>query len=411
MAATAELRLGPRPLPLHLTSVIASWLSSSGASALLSSGSLPWKPELAERAARLSDALDGVEPDRFVRAVERAGRARFGRFMDGVLTYRRLPRPPRPPEPPTVWRDGAARLLDFAPDAPRGRPAALIVPSLVNRWYVLDLALDRSLVRALAAAGVRPLVLDWDQPGEEERDFTLTDYVCGPLEAAIARAGEIAGTRPGLVGYCMGGLLALAAALRRPADLKHLTLLATPWDFHTDPLVARRMAVAAPGLGIAIEGLDGLPVDALQAMFAGVDPWSVPRKFDAFARKAARDPEDPGVLAFLALEDWLNDGVNLARAVARECVVGWYGRNSPPRGRWRIAGRRVDPRALELPAMVMIAGRDRIVPPDSSRPLADMLPNAVSLTPPLGHIGMVAGGSAPRLTYAPLIDWCLTAGR
>src|SRR3546814_6860749 len=92
------------------------------------------------------------------------------------------------------------------------RSPVLVVPSLINRAYVLDLTAERSLLRWLAAHGLRPLLLDWGRPGAEERDFTLTDYIAGRLERALdaLRAEEAA--PPVLLGYCMGGLLALGLA-------------------------------------------------------------------------------------------------------------------------------------------------------------------------------------------------------
>ena len=72
---------------------------------------------------------------------------------------------------------------------------ALFVPSLVNRAHVLDLLPEASMLRWLAAAGVRPLLLDWGWPGEAERGFTLTDLVAGRLERALDAAAPPPGGR------------------------------------------------------------------------------------------------------------------------------------------------------------------------------------------------------------------------
>src|SRR5437762_5761256 len=61
-----------------------------------------------------------------------------------------------------------------------------------------------------------------------------------------------------------------------------------------------------------------------------------------------------------------------------------------------IAGRPVDPAVLRVPAFVAAPARDRIVPPESARPLARLIPGAMLHEPAAGHIGMAAGRSADR---------------
>ena len=118
-------------------------------------------------------------------------------------------------------------------------------------------------------------------------------------------------------------------------------LLAAPWDFHAgNEARAMEAARCLPLLEPVLAFNDTLPVDALQMLFALLDPWGVAEKYRAFARL---DPESERARLFVALEDWLNDGVPLAAPVARECLGGWYGENTPARGEWRIAGLAVDP--------------------------------------------------------------------
>jgi poly(3-hydroxyalkanoate) synthetase len=201
----------------------------------------------------------------------------------------------------------------------------------------------------------------------------------------------------------MGGLLALAAALRRPDRVSALGLLATPWDFHApDPAPARRLAALLPGLEPSLETHGALPVDLLQSLFAALDPFAIAAKFRAFGELPA---DSPAAARFVALEDWLNDGVPLAAPVARECLAGWYGENSPARGAWRVAGQVMDPSALAMPAFLAIPAQDRIVPPASAEALAALLPEAQMHQARAGHIGMVAGGRAEAALWRPLLDW------
>jgi polyhydroxyalkanoate synthase len=286
-------------------------------------------------------------------------------------------------------------------------PVVLFVPSLVNRAQVLDLTPEASMLRHLAGQGVRPLLLDWGEPGALERSFSLTDYIAGRLERALVAAS---GAGPVvLAGYCMGGLLTIAAAQRRPERVRALALLATPWDFWAEG-AARPKAIGAllPGLEPLLAATGALPVDAIQVLFAALDPFSIAAKYRGFAKA---DPASPRARRFVALEDWLNDGVALAGPVARECLAGWYGANTPGRGAWRVAGEPVDPGRLRLPAFLAIPARDRIVPPATALALAGQLPGALVHQAAAGHIGMVAGTGAETALWRPLLRWINDLGR
>ena len=256
------------------------------------------------------------------------------------------------------------------------------------------------MLRFLAAGGVRPLLLDWGWPGELERGFNLTDYIAGRLERAIDAAGE----EVVLAGYCMGGLLALAAAQRRPGRLRGLALLATPWDFHagTDAGLRATWAALRPAWRQAASLTGALPIDALQLAFALLDPGGIAHKYRGFA---ALDQDSARARLFVALEDWLNDGVPLAAPVAEECLAGWYIENRPARGLWHVAGLPVRPEALDLPCLVVLPGQDRVVPPASAEPLAALIPAARVLRPAAGHIGMATGSRARAALWQPLLDW------
>ena len=361
-------RRGPRPLAMHLM------LSGGPASSENS-------PNFAAGLPNSNAPLHGAD----------------GAFIRGVAAYRRHPYARTLPDPPAIWTDGGSRLLDYGGTG----PAVLFVPSLVNRAYILDLAEGRSTLRHLAAGGVRPLLLDWGWPGDIERRFTLGDYIAGRLENALAAI-------PGpviLAGYCMGGLMAVAAAVRQPHRLSGLALLATPWDFHApDPAQARTISAALLSLAPVL-ARGTLPVDMLQAILTTGDAAAIAARYSGFP---SLDPASERARMFVALEDWLADGVPLAAPVAMECLGGWYGENTPARGAWEVAGQVVDPASLRLPTLIALPAQGRIVPPESAAALAAKIPHASVLRPKAGHVGMVAGSHARVELWDPLLDWIRT---
>lgn len=405
-SARGTPRLGPRPLALHVGTAVLTLLSSSAGLPRLRNGSLPWKPHLRDRAEELRSQIGQAGDAAFGRALDVAVRRQLDLFLTGLDRYRHHPSRRDLPDPPVAWTEGSSRLLDYGEKA--GGVPVLFVPSLVNRHYILDLSERKSLMRWLAGHGVRPYLIDWGTPGPLERRFTTTDYIAGRLERALEAVTEAHGRPVAVVGYCMGGLLAAALAQRRPRRVAALGLLATPWDFHAeDGALAHRAAVFLQPYGPLLDAWGELPVDALQALFAQLDPLLAFKKFTQFARM---DPASRAAESFVALEDWLNDGVPLVAGVARDALAGWYGRNDTARGNWLVAGQPVDPARLDLPTLALIPRRDRIVPPSSAEALARAIPRCQMISPPLGHIGMVVSAGAEAGVWRPLADWLSATG-
>jgi polyhydroxyalkanoate synthase subunit PhaC len=376
-------RRGPRPLLLHLS---LAWARSRSLTAASLNWSTVWP--------NLWQANQIPDPARLQETFEETLKADRA-LIAGIAAYRAAPYTRQMPDPPTRWEEGESRLLDYGGDG----PAVLFVPSLINRAYILDLMEGGSMLRWLSANGAHPYLLDWGWPSAAERSFTLTDYIAGRLERALAAIpGPVV-----LAGYCMGGLLALAAALRAPDKVSALALLATPWDFHAaDAAIGPRITEMLPAME-SMMGFSGtLPIDALNTLFAMIDPYGVGEKYRDFA---TQDLTSARARRFVAMEDWLADGVPLASPVAREALGGWYGANTPARGAWHVAGLAVDPARLRVPVFCAIPGRDRLVPAASALPLAASFPKATIIEPAAGHIGMVAGTRAQAALWQPFADW------
>lgn len=395
-------RTGPRPLGLHLMTALSASLSLPIVWPSLKSVWPSLNPVAQARLQNLLRLQENPNPA-FEAALAEEAVARARRFVSGVQSYRHHPAHRTLTEAPVIWQDGTTVLRDYNPrhtDA----PPVLVIPSLVNRFEILDLDTDASFLRALAAEGFRPLLVDWNEPGAEERNFTLTDYVTRRLIPALDLAANFGSAH--VIGYCMGGLLALALAVLRPKGLRTLTLMATPWDFHKpDPAIGAEFLVFADQMEPQLQVSGELPADTIQGLFAAFQPMQVVTKFTA---AAALDPASVEARHFVLLEDWLNEGVPLAAPVARESLRGWYGENITAKLEWKIAGQLIDPCALAIPAYVLVPGKDRIVPPESARVLAKLIPHATLHEPMSGHIGMIASQKAPAQVWAPLFKW-LTA--
>jgi polyhydroxyalkanoate synthase len=361
---------------------------------------------------RLLASLDGelqkADEGALIAALAAEGHRRLESFVDGVSAYRHHPYRRDLADRPVLWRDGTTLLRDYRRAADAKAPRVLVIPSLIIRFYILDLTAESSFLADLAQRGYAPFVVDWDAPGLVEQRFDLTRYIAGRLEGALDAVRREPGGPIIVVGYCMGGMLALALALRRQKDIDGLVCLATPWDFHAEAK-AQSQLIGEMGKRFdpIFQVLGEMPVDLLQSFFAALDPLALLAKFRRFGQL---DPDSDQAAKFVALEDWLNDGVPLPAPVARECVIGWYGNNTPGRGEWQVAGRAIRPAEVEVPTLVVVPDQDRIVPPASALVLGRDIPGATTMTVPLGHIGMVSSGRATDELWQRLAGWLAGEG-
>ena len=348
---------------------------------------------------------DTIDPTSFVDALTKAGQDRLQAFSTGIFAYQTHTYQRTVATPPFWSGPQNIPVLDYG--GPEDGPPVLVVPSLINRAYVLDLFEDRSFMRAMSSKGLRAYLLDWTAPDSCLQGADITTYIEELLIPALGTLKEMHGRAPVLAGYCMGGTLAAAPAALYPDLVSALVLLAAPWDFHSDTEGMRHwLSLSRSRLEALIDSLGKAPADLLQGLFAGLDPTLVGRKFRKFA---AMDSESEEAMRFVVLEDWLNDGVSLAGPVARECLFEWYLENTPERGQWHINGQSIRPENIQCPSLAVIPARDRIVPPKSAQALAKSIPGADVHSVALGHIGMMTSGRAAQEVFKPVAEWIMNA--
>ena len=141
-----------------------------------------------------------------------------------------------------VFRNRLLELIHYTPVRSAVRPTPIvIVTPCINKFYVLDLRPEKSLVRYLLDAGFDVYITSWKNPGADLRDIGFDDYVAEGVGEAVRVARELSGAeKVHAVGYCVGGtLLAIYMAWlskrlpREEVPVAHWTLLCTLVDFQS----------------------------------------------------------------------------------------------------------------------------------------------------------------------------------
>lgn len=299
--------------------------------------------------------------------------------LKGLAKYEQAERAKGRAERPAIATLGPASLRDCGGSG----ATVVLVPSLINPPHVLDLDSEVSLAAAIAGTGKKALLLDWGSAAER-RDLDLGGHVEQFLAPLLGTLDE----PPAVVGYCLGGTMAIAAANLAPVD--RVATVAAPWCFSAYPAAARRSLQSLwENARPAAKTLGALPMEVLQGAFWSLDPMRTVAKFAPFAD---RDPASDSARRFVALEDWANEGEPLPFPTARELIEDLFGRDLPGLGRWRVAGRVISD-GLDCPLLNVIASQDRIAP-------AEAAPAGQAVQIDAGHVGMVVGSARSQLREA-----------
>jgi polyhydroxyalkanoate synthase len=370
-----------------------------------------WQSLVAEQSAQLQYLFGGsdstasaraskhVSPD-FLSELGKEASAQTKNFLEGISAYTstHYTRPEKNYR--VLWQRGSARLIDLAPEA-TDAVAVMMIPSLINKFYILDLYPGASLAEYLLAQGYRPLILDWGMPGAAEMDFATADYITAyaipALEALrAAHDGPIT-----LLGYCMGGIFAVAIAQLAGFLVDGLILLATPWDFSAEDTPRILLDPAAQTmLRATIQGMNPVPTPVTQTLFHLINPWHVQKKYAKFLTLTGAARQH-----FLAVEAWVNDGVPLVHSVAEECFVDWPQGNILANHQWKVGRKWIAPEAIPCPALALIPEHDAIVPKGTALPLTKLLKRCEVKMPTTGHVSMVAGDRAEAECWEPIRQW------
>ncbi|PXX39924.1 PHA/PHB synthase family protein [Undibacterium pigrum] len=269
-----------------------------------------------------------------------------------------------------VFRNHLIELIQYEPQTTKvyAEPV-LIVPSWIMKYYILDLSPHNSLVRFLVSQGHTVFMISWKNPGKEDRNLGMQDYLDSGLFAALEETGKSSQHKAvHAVGYCLGGtLLAIAAAAlasehakeytRHLPAVKSLTLLASQTDF-TEPgelgLFIDDSQIALLDAQMYEQGyLTGEQMTGSFQLLNSRDLiWSkIMREYQMGTRNSPND-----------LMSWNADTTRMPYRMHSEYLKHLFLHNDLAEGRYEVHGHAIALNDIQAPMYVLGTVRDHVSP-------------------------------------------------
>ena len=297
-----------------------------------------------------------------------------------------------------VLRENKWRLLRYRPrpEGPAYKTPVLLVPSLINRHYVMDLLPGKSMAEDLVKLGHDVYCLDWGTPADEDR-FVTFDDVCDRYLGRALRyvARQSPRNQAHVLGYCLGGTLATIHAAARKEHVASLLLLAAPVSFTDDGLLARWTQSSSFEVGRIVDAFGNVPWQIMQGAFHLLRPTLSLSKAVALIDRAANDEFLDG---FLALETWGSDNVSFPGKCYERYIEELYRGDALVRGTFTLSGTPARLENIDAPTLAIVFEHDGIVPWESAAVLVDRISSKdkAVLKLPGGHVGAVVSRAAQK---------------
>jgi polyhydroxyalkanoate synthase subunit PhaC len=305
-----------------------------------------------------------------------------------------------------VYQDGKRKLYRYSQRAAKSCPVPmLIVYAMVNRYTMLDLQPDRSLIRNLLDLGQDVYLIDWGYTDRMDRFMTMEDYIDGFINDCVDFIRDRHQLEAiNLLGVCQGGTFSTVYAALNPEKVKNLITVVTPIDFDSKGGLLNVWGSSFDA-DLLVDAYGNVPGDVMNSAYMMLQPFSLSvQKY----LNMVQIMDDAGKLAdFLRMEAWIFDSPDQPGETLRQFIKEFYQGNKLVKGEFELGGRRVDLGNITMPVLNIYAELDTLVPPESSRALRDHVGSSdlQELTYPVGHIGMFVSGKTQKTLGPKISQW------
>jgi polyhydroxyalkanoate synthase len=284
----------------------------------------------------------------------------------------------------------------------------LVVGSLINRHYILDLLPQTSIIRHFQQLGFDVYATDWRIPRVKDENMTLESYAHDYLENAVDKVEEITGSRNvTLFGYCWGGILSLIYSALHPEKVQNLILHATPVDFGKSPTVLESW-IKSMDVERFVQIFGNVPSSFLNIAFLMRNPLEAVLKYIIYFSQPRSTKE---IIQFMAVESWLYDSVPIIGKAFEQIINDIYKKNLLIQNKMMVGKDLVNLKKITMPVLNIVGTRDDLVSAESSRTITSTDDEVISskdkktLEFPTGHVGLCISRTAHKKLWPEVGMW------
>jgi len=311
-------------------------------------------------------------------------------------------------ESDVVYQENKLELHHYEPRTEEQHDVPILVAyALINRPYILDLQPDRSVIRTLLDQGFDVYMIDWGEPSTLDRSLTLEDYVTRYIDNCVDVVRERSELESiNLLGYCMGGTMSVMYASLFPEKVRNLGLMAAGLCFDQTGGVLEMWGDDEHYSPRQVTDTFGnVPSEFLDVGFALMDP--VENYYAKYLRLYDNMDDREFVRNFARMEEWINDGIDVAGETYVQFLEDIYQDNKLYRNELSLGDHHVDLDDIDMPLLNIVAEYDHLIPPEASKPFNEVVgsEDTTTLEFPTGHIGMSVSSRSHEKLWPEVCDW------
>jgi polyhydroxyalkanoate synthase subunit PhaC len=308
-----------------------------------------------------------------------------------------------------IWKKNKAVVWYYPAKQKKYETPLFLIYSLVSQPYILDLKPGSSMIQAFTDLGYDVYLLDFGNPGYEDKDITLDDYICNYIEKAVKRTlRHSKSSEVTIIGYCLGGTLATIYAAVTKEPIKNLILFVTPLDFSELPLTAQWRKTLKEEQKNIEQLIDQYGIIPANFIDRAIKLLTSPFPLTPYLSLLEHSYDEQYVEKWRSFHQWAKDHIPFVGATLKPLIFDLALDNKLVKNKFLVNKQRVDLKNIKANLLVVSTTDDELVPEHFTTSIMNLVSSKDKTYKRVrgGHASLAIKGRLPQFTEQWLSEHC-----